>query len=208
MSGRDLVGHYAQRFSVHGATVQALQWSDESSQIERFAILADGFRGPGSVLDFGCGFCDLLPFLREKGLAHDYLGIDVVPDFVEESERRLAGHDNADVRLAEQGQALPVGFDYVTVSGVFNNIRDDNWKFMTDTLSECFAVANTGVLFNAMSTYVDYEDKDIFYVDPFELAKYCKLKLGAHIVLRHDYVLKQGGFPFEFAMFLYKTAVV
>jgi hypothetical protein len=76
---------------------------------------------------------------------------------------------------------------------------------MTRTLRRMWAVAGKGIAFNSMSTHVDYRDPELYYVDPLEALAFCKSELGGHPVLRHDYILRPGGFPFEFAIYLYKS---
>jgi hypothetical protein len=97
--------------------------------------------------------------------------------------------------------------DYVMLSGVFNNKMDDNQGFMHSTLERMFNAAEKGISFNAMSSYVDYKDEELYYVDPMDIFAFCKTKLGGHPVLRHDYVVSKDGYPFEFAMYVYKQAV-
>ncbi|RVT84295.1 hypothetical protein DXV76_11455 [Rhodobacteraceae bacterium CCMM004] len=82
---------------------------------------------------------------------------------------------------------------------------DDNWGFMTAVLRQMWAAAEKGIAFNAMTSHVDYRDPGLWYVDPGEVLAFCKSALGGHPVLVHDYVLREGGFPFEFALYVYKS---
>jgi hypothetical protein len=82
---------------------------------------------------------------------------------------------------------------------------DDNWGFMTTTLRRMYAAARRGIAFNAMTSHVDYRDPELFYVDPMQVFAFCKAELGGHPVLRHDYVTRPGGFPYEFAIYVYKS---
>ena len=96
------------------------------------------------------------------------------------------------------------GYDYVFLSGVFNNIMENNWEFMKLTLRKMFNACNKGIAFNAMSTYVDYFDEELFYVDPCKVFDFCKKELSSKVTLRNDYLIKENSIPFEFAIYVYK----
>ena len=51
---------------------------------------------------------------------------------------------------------------------------------------------------------MDYVDDGLFYVDPTRVIDFCKIELGGHPILRHDYTLRPNGFPFEFSVYVYK----
>jgi len=205
MMNNPLIAHYRSLLERHGPVAEALQYSDEASQFARFGILTEVARPLGSVLDVGCGLAHLYRFLVAAGFDGRYHGVDIVPEFVRLAERSLAGDERASVSLVDASGRLPRGFDHVLLSGVFNNRMDDNRGFMETTLAAMFEVAERGIAFNAMSTYVEYRDPNLYYVDPMEIFAFCKDVLGGHPVLRHDYVLREGGFPFEFAMYVYKS---
>ncbi|MDC3017574.1 class I SAM-dependent methyltransferase [Paracoccaceae bacterium] len=198
----DIKSHYQELFRQHGASPMAVQYSDTKSQWARFKILTDIDPNIKSVLDVGCGLCHLWDYLRSTGNACNYLGVDNVPEFVDYSNNKMS--DNSKSLLLDDLTKLPSGYDYVLVSGMFNNKMDDNWSFMKDTLQSMYRAANKGIAFNAMSTYVDYQDAGLFYVDPILVWRFCKTELKGNPVLRHDYSLSEGGFPFEFACYVYK----
>ena len=200
-----LIDHYRSLLERHGPSAQALQYSDAATQCARFAVLAGVADPLGSVLDVGCGLAHLHGYLRSAGFAGRYHGVDVVPEFVEHAARALADDPLAGASLADAEEPLPGGFDHVLLSGVFNNRMEDNRGFMEGTLARMFEAAGRGIAFNAMSTHVEYRDPELYYVDPMEVFAFCKETLGGHPVLRHDYVLREGGFPFEFAMYVYKA---
>lgn len=201
----DLVASYQKRLAEHGPGSAAVQYTDRASHFARFEVLADIDPDMRSVLDVGCGLADFCHYLRARGSSARYHGIDIVPEFVELAQRALADDLAASVSLADaEDDTLPQGFDYAVLSGVFNNRMDDNWGFMTRTLRQMWDAADIGIAFNAMSSHVDYRDDGLFYVDPMEVFAFCKQELGGHPVLRHDYVTRPGGYPFEFAMFVRK----
>ena len=94
--------------------------------------------------------------------------------------------------------------DYCLLSGVFNNTMPDNITFMKETLKKMFDASNKGIAFNALSTYVDYQDKDLYYSNPVEIFDFCKTTLGNKVVLRHEYQTKPNVMPFEYTVYVYK----
>ena len=200
-----LIAHYQALFKEHGASAEALQWADRDTQVARFQVLAEIAPDLGSVLDFGCGLGDLLAYLRQNGFEGDYCGVDIVPEFID-AVTRLAD-PKARAVLDQDGGPLPKGYDYAIVSGVFNNVMDDNRGFFEDTLRRLWQAVEKGIAFNAMSTWVDYHDPGLWYVDPADVIRFCKEELKGHVTLRHDYVLREGGYPFEFAVYVSKEPV-
>lgn len=205
MSG-DLKSHYQDLFRRHGDSAQAAQHFDEKSQRRRFEVLADSFRDRKvSVLDVGCGPGHFADYLAARGLEFTYLGVDLVPEFVAAGKKRLVDRPGVDLlELDFRAQPLPEGRDYAVLCGVFNNKLPDNADFMKSTLKRMFTAAGKGIAFNALSTYVDYQDPALFYSDPCELLAFCKKELSRSVLLRHDYIVKEGGIPYEYAMYVYK----
>lgn len=204
MKKNNLINHYQSLLSRHGPSPQAVQWSDEETQIKRFEILEKVASPVTSVLDVGCGLGGFYKYLRQKNNKSRYLGVDIVPEFISIVDDALKSDKLADAKLILPEEELPKGYDYAILSGVFNNLTENNWGFMKHLLRRMFDVANKGIAFNAMSSYVDYKASDLFYVEPEKVITFCKSELGGHPILRHDYVLGKGGFPYEFAVYLYK----
>lgn len=201
---RELIEHYQSLLAKHGDSPQALQYRDAETQIARFKILSEIASPLHSVLDVGCGLGHLYLYLKSVGFTGKYLGVDIVPEFAEMAAKNFKDEKNVEIKLASGLDPLPNGNDFVMLSGVFNNRMPDNKSFMEATLHRMFVAAEKGIAFNAMTSYVDYHDENLYYVDPMEVFAFCKNELGGHPVLRHDYVLSENGFPFEFAVYVYK----
>lgn len=202
-----LIAHYQSLVKEHGNSPLSLQYRDSESQFARFKILSEIANPLNTVLDVGCGLAHLYHYLKSTGFTGEYLGVDIVPEFATMASEILKDDSKANVQLGSGLEPLPSGMDYVMLSGVFNNKMPDNKGFMESTLERMFNAAEKGISFNAMSSYVDYKEDDLYYVDPMEVFAFCKTKLGGHPVLRHDYIVSNDGFPFEFAMYVYKQPV-
>jgi SAM-dependent methyltransferase len=200
---KDLKAHYQRLFAKAGDSPAAVQYSSHDSQVVRFAILSQYVDKDSDIIDLGCGLADMLPFLRDKGFTGRYLGCDFVPEFIARAKQKYSKDSNAKFIEYDIFQhELPTGYDYVLISGIFNNKIKDNMSFVTATLTKSMHKVKKGVVFNALSTYVEYQDPELFYIDPMSLFDYCKRNLTPYISLKHDYITKPGGFPYEFTMCL------
>jgi SAM-dependent methyltransferase len=197
--------HYSRLMQQHGDTPPGVQWRDRQSQERRLTILTEaGDLRSAKILDFGCGTGHLLTYMqRELGFAGEYVGYDL-------SARMIATAKNKFPQIRFElrdilTDGIPEDFDYVLVSGVFNNCVKDGWSLMTKLLSTLFQHTRTAIAFNALSTYVDYCDPELFYVNPESVFRFCKEQLSPCVCLRHDYLVKPGIVPFEFSTYVYKV---
>jgi SAM-dependent methyltransferase len=203
---RSLAQHYSSLHSAHGDDFKTAQYSDKASQEARFKILMDvGITPTSSVLDFGCGLGDFLGFLRHAiGFRGRYVGYDLSPDIVRAAQQKYdALGANAAFEVRDIFAAPPQEeVDFTVICGTFNISFGDNDAYIRKALTLLFPLCRQGLAFNLMSTYVDYRDPGLHYVDPEAMFAFCKTNLSAAATLRHDYVLRPGGFPFEFAVYV------
>ncbi|GGI72212.1 putative methyltransferase [Shewanella hanedai] len=203
----DLKAHYQKLYAKSGDSPASLQYACSESQRVRFSILSEGIDKEANIIDLGCGLADMLPFLREKGFRGKYLGCDFVPEFVQRAKEKYQFDDLAqfqEFNIIED--ELPEGYDYVLISGIFNNKISNNLDFIHQTLTKSMHKVKVGIVFNAMSEYVQYQDDELFYVNPMVLFDFCKTKITPYVVLKHDYITKPSGFPYEFTMKLMHKA--
>lgn len=203
----DLVKHYQSLLAEHGESSRSLQHFDNASQFRRFELLTSHVDGSSfTLLDVGCGLGHLLDYLKESGRApSSYLGIDIVPEFIDLARKRHMGYPNADFRKQDiQTERLGATFDHVVICGIFNNVLPDNWAFIFETLRKSFEVARSSLSFNLLSTYVDYQDPTLFYADPLRIFDFCKKNLSRKIDLQNSYLLKEGSIPYEYTVTVYR----
>lgn len=200
----NLKKHYKNLFSKYGNSAKSVQYTDKETQYKRFKILTEISNNLSSVVDLGCGLGDLYKYLEEKEENIKYLGLDFVEEFIQSAKQNTENSHTKFEVFDILKQEIPKGYDYVLLSGVFNNIMDDNWEFMKLSLKKMYTACNKGIAFNAMSSYVDYYDKDLFYINPCKVFDFCKTELSAKVTLRNDYLIKENSIPFEFAIYVYK----
>lgn len=200
----DIKKHYETLFSKHGNSAKSVQYTDEKTQYKRFEILTEISDKLNSVIDLGCGLGDLYKYIKTKEENVKYLGLDFVKEFITSANSNLK-NVNTNFQLFDiEKQDIPRGYDYIMLSGVFNNIMTDNWEFMKTALKKMYLSCNKGIAFNAMSSYVDYYDENLFYIDPCKVFDFCKRELSPKVTLRNDYLIKENSIPFEFAVYVYK----
>ncbi|WBY00902.1 class I SAM-dependent methyltransferase [Ramlibacter tataouinensis] len=192
--------HYRQLLKQHGDTAAAAQYSSRDSQERRFRQLAriGELRG-ARVLDFGCGSGHLATYLAQSGFPVDYTGVDIVPELLQAGRAKHPQH-----RFGLLEEFAGERFDYVLVSGVYNNARPDNRQFWQDSVRDLFVRCDRGLAFNMMSTYVDYRDRGLFYESPEHAFAFVKRELTPYVNLIHDYLVKDGSIPFEFCIHAYR----
>ena len=198
--------HYKKLFLQHGINPKSVQWSDSVTQTNRFKILSEIDVNLDSVIDVGCGLGDFFTYLKkEKKFSGSYLGLDYLQEFVQACKDQFGSESNAAFQLFDLTRDnVPSAYDYIFLSGVFNNKIEQNEQFMYQSIKKMFEAALKGVSFNALSTYVDYEDDGLYYSDPLAVFDFCKKNITRKVTLRHDYLVKEGSIPFEYTIYLYK----
>jgi hypothetical protein len=185
--------YYSGRFAEHGASARGVDWNSESSQELRFAQLLRVLDRPGrfSIVDYGCGYGALVPFLRSHDYEADYLGFDVSVPMVEHAAKAYGGRDCTFV----DADAKVVPADYAVASGIFNVKLDEpieSWtRYVIDTISRLAMLGRRGFAFNMLTSYSDPERmrEDLYYGDPSFFFDLCKREHSRHVALMHDYGL-------------------
>jgi trans-aconitate methyltransferase len=193
---------YRERLARFQHDPRTLGW-DKGKQPERFQALTQllPLCQLRSLLDVGCGFGDLYPFLREHGFPGTYTGLDFVPELIDVGrvaypEAELIVGDFADYQPQES-------FDIVLASGIFNArlTAEDHWDYVARTLKRMFAACRVAACADFLSAYADTPRADLFYAQPeavFQLAK----SLSRRAALLHHYL------PFEFAVYIFKQDAI
>ena len=194
----ELRARYLERYREFGVDRRTLGWNKDC-QGARFAAAieqcsADDLR---AVLDVGCGFGDLLAFLRQRGWTGSYFGIDLVPELI--TEARLLHRDDRKAQF-EAGDLAAWNADFkpsaAIAIGLFNHrLHQDNLAFASETIDQMWGLASHVVVCDFLSTASDVAARrdDLYYADPSAM-----LTLGQsysrRALLHHAYM------PFEFML--------
>ena len=199
--------HYDRLYREHGDTPATAQWADVATQDRRLQILCEiaDLRAV-KILDFGCGMARLYNLLLSQGFAGTYVGYDVARELIDAAQ---AKYPNIRFECRDVlSQGIGEEFDYVLISGVFNNRQSSSLSYVRDVLATLLPAVRNGLAFNALSTYVDYFDENLRYYDPAAMFALCKTELSPCVVLRHDYLLKEGVVPYEYTIYVYKSPLL
>ncbi len=193
----NLLAYFRGLFAKHGPTSNSLGWRP-SSQAVRFeeVLAAFGDQPPESLLDIGCGFGDLLTFLRNAGWSGAYLGIDLTPEFIEIARERHKLDPNTSFMIGNVlTQELPVKtFDWCVSIGLCNYQRGGRaMDFIEALTARCVSIACRTVLIDFLSTTSDRRHDELFFSNPADVIAIA-LRHSRRIVLNHSYM------PFEFML--------
>lgn len=201
--------HYTSLAKLYGSDAQGVQYPDREGQWARYRVLAEvGIQTDSSVGDFGCGPGEFLNFLsQELGYEGPYRGVDIVPEHLASGAERFpdATFEERDIASSGFGEVV----DYMVVAGVFNNRfpGTEPEAYMKEILLKLMPFAKKGLAFNALSTYVDYKDENLFYSNPEDIFRFCKENLSNLVSLRHDYHLKPEVPAYEYTVYVYPSDV-
>ncbi len=180
-----LIENYRSLFQKYGDAPEANQWSPEGERFRFEKLTQIAPLGGRKILDVGCGLGHLYPFLLNKFGHVEYVGVDIVPDTVAYAAQkypnaRFLCRDLLEETLQEQ-------FDYVLISGVFNNAIPGATEFLKELVSISFQHCTAGLAFNFTSTYVNYREAAMAYHDPIEVLDFCLKNLTHRVTLHHHY---------------------
>ncbi len=190
---------YDERLRIYGYNPKSLGWLTGKQGIRFHILTSIGKLNNSSVLDIGCGFGDLYGFLNYMKYKCNYLGLELNPNLIEYGRKR---YPNADFKKFNiETDKISGKFDWIIISGLFNFKRRKNYEFIESSLKKAFRSCREGIGVDFLSSYVDFKNKDAYYVSPEKILKICK-KLSKRVVLRHDYL------PFEFCVYIYKNQTI
>lgn len=113
---------YAQRRKTHGCTAAAMYYSRDElhrQRLEQVRQLLAMYVQPGeTLLDVGCGFGDLAPYLPD---CH-YTGLDVIEECVQEARRRHPDRQFLQQNLLEMEVSEANRRDWVAMVGIMGTL--------------------------------------------------------------------------------------
>ena len=190
---------YADKVRRYGFDHRGLGFRTRSSQEKRFeALLGLGDFHGKRLLDVGCGFGDLLRFLRARGIEPRYTGLDICEPMVARCRESFdAGAGRflvGDVLRHEPDEE----YDFVIASGIFGLDADGMRERIAPTVERMFSWCGAGMAANFLSARSPTPAEARVYVDPAD-ALAIGLALTPAARLDHTYL------PNDFTLHLYKT---
>jgi SAM-dependent methyltransferase len=194
----ELYERYRKRWEQYGYDSRTLGW-DKDCQWVRFEAAFEGLREEdfGSVLDVGCGFGDLLGYLRSKGWRGRYTGLDLVDELIGEARKRYSADSAAEFFCGEVAAfERSCKSDMAIALGVFNHrLQQDHLDYVRETVEKMWSATTRVVVcdFLSISSDVERRNHDLYYADPAHLYHLAS-GYSRRVMIHHAYM------PFEFQM--------
>ena len=198
---------YKDLYLKYGDNIASVKSRNQKQQYVRFKYLINciNFKKNESLLDVGCGLGDLAGYLKKNKIECNYLGIDFVDNFINTASKKYSKDQKTKfLKMDIEKDAFPKNYDWLLLSGLFNDKDKNSYKFMIKIITKMFKASKKGIVFNNLTKYVDYENKTLFYTYPDKIFRYCVTNLSRYIVLKTNYQTKKGTIPFEYTMAVYK----
>ncbi len=124
-------------------------YEDKLQQALYLEILtAIGFPPTATVLDVGCGYGDLYAYLLNRGYKGYYVGIDLMPHFIEQARQRFP---EAHFVLGDMISAELEPCDYALASGLFDYHTPNIETRWSQTIHRMFELARCGIAWNGLT---------------------------------------------------------
>lgn len=196
ISNKDLdyiKGRYQKRILEHGVGFASMNSGTEEKQKIRHSVHASCIPESARVLDVGCGIGQFYQHLKGAGFRGHYVGMDIVPEYVEHCKNLYPDATFLQKNIFEAG--LDEQYDVIVASQVFNARYSDadNELVLKDFLGIAFRHSRQAVSVDMLTSYADFNVKELFYYTPESVFAHAK-SLSRLVSLRHDYL------PFEFAL--------
>lgn len=192
---QDQVNTYLKNFLENKDSSLGTFQNDRATQYQRFEHIIKPFKEilneNVSFHDFGCGVCDMHHYLNLQGIKHDYSGTEVIQEMVDHAKQKYPGIKvyNRDVLKEE----VTDKYDIVVFSGGLylpGSIPHKEWEvFVYQIIHKMWEMSKIGMSFNLLTTYSDYRNDHLFYIDPKEMFDYCIKNFSRFVTLDHSYPL-------------------
>jgi SAM-dependent methyltransferase len=190
---------YLERFRKNRGGIKSLKWNSYSSAALRYVnLLRDIDFHNKSILDVGCGFGDIIPYLFSmNSCSFSYTGIDMMSVFVEEAKRRYPEFKflNGDYFL----KPLEKKFDIIICCGALNSNFRNAIDYRKKAIKTMFEKCNIALTFNMAGgiNISNQKSSKIYYVNSRTILDFC-LALSKKIIFKQHYHSK------DFTIVMYK----
>ena len=196
--GRKIKG-YRETFRKYGIDHRALQWNSKQAQELRFKQLVNEIDFEGkNILDVGCGFGDIIPFISAKTKNFEYIGVDIIPEFLQVAKNKYPKRKFIERDYFEN--PIDEMFDIVLTSGTLNANIKNPYKYRARAIQVMWEHSNDVVAFNMAGAYPQLQNKKgnrVYYADLDKIIYFCKT-LTTNIIIRKEYR------PNDFTIIMFK----
>lgn len=177
--------------------IKSLKWLNYDSAATRYIELTKDIDFSNkSILDVGCGFGDIIPYIRVRTDVFRYTGIDIMADFIRDGRKRFPEHTFEELDYFKTPSKEH--YDIIMCSGALNSQQKNAIVYRKKCIKIMFDHSNYATAFNMAGNSKSIKDTNrIHYADSKEILDYC-FTLTNKIILRQNYHDK------DFTIILYK----
>lgn len=191
---------FQKSYKAYGYSPSALQWTSRQTMDNRFEALTRALDFENkSILDVGCGFGDIIPFIENKTKKFEYLGVDLVEEIVLEARKQYPKYKFTTADYF--ANPIKEEFDIVLTSGTLNgNLGIETLEFRLKAIQVMWEHAHIACAFNMLGSHPQPGNDPgylVHYADSLEILSFC-LTLTPKLVFIQDYD------PEDFAIVMFK----
>jgi SAM-dependent methyltransferase len=164
-----------------------LGWKTKKAAEQRYGEIVSlvDFNGK-RVLDVGCGFGDIIPFIRKAAKNFEYTGIDKASEFVKVAKELYPQQEFiiGDYFL----RPLKRRFDVVIACGSLNSNRKNNLEFRKKAIRILFGHTKEALFFNMTGRYPQPKTakrSNVWFADPRQILEYCLTLTPKIVFINH-----------------------
>lgn len=188
MSKNRVRSNYQKSLKKYGFCPKALQWRTRSAARARYKnLVCDINFEKKSILDVGCGFGDIIPFIGKKAQRFSYTGVDLVPEFIKFAQNKYPNFEFIEKDYFTR--PLKKKFDIIITCGTLNSNIKNPLKYRQKAIKTMFKHASEVVAFNMAGGHpqpINKKENRVYFVDSLAILKFC-LSLTPKIIFRHHY---------------------
>ena len=169
---KKLSEYYIETFKKYGANLRGVSWSLSQKTNLRYYFLAKtvndfSSKNKLSILDVGCGYGELLNHIKRNISNINYTGIDTNELAIKEAKNKFLQKSVKFHNISINNFKSKKKFNLIIANGLFtykHNVSDkEMYDFLFKILKKFYTLSNGLIVFNLMSQYVDFKNKNIFY---------------------------------------------
>lgn len=179
---------YQKSYKKYGISPKALKWHSKKAARQRYEqIVANIDFNNKSILDVGCGFGNIIPYIADKTDSLNYTGIDLVPEFIKEARKIYP--ENKFLVGDFFKQPLEKKFDIIICCGALNGNHKNNLSYRKKAIKTMFDQTKKCLVFNMAGRHPKprtARQSNVWFADSKQIFNYCDT-LCEKVLLKDDY---------------------